>query len=271
MANPQPTDAHIRIAHTIQEQMMVSNFTEQQRRILDLILRLSWGCGKKYAVIPRQRDFQVVGVREVHIKNHIDWLINAKVIYRDNDQYSFNKDFDQWRVSRAIGYTPKKLTELVSLNLTETYGKRKFDDEELTENVSENLRKTLEIAYEKRKFSTSELATPKEILKKYIYTGDIDELKNGNDGGAGETWEKALAWLSGQVSKPNYDTWIKTAKGIVCRDGKYYLGVPNTFAADYLVNQRSLIERSILQVSGEQVEVEFVICPNGSKSVNCEV
>jgi len=117
MANPQPTDAHLRVAHKINEQLMVSHFTERQRRILDLILRLSWGCGKKTALIPYQRAFEVVGVGEGHVKTQLDWLTEAKVIFRDDNVYSFNKDFDQWRVSRATGYTHQRLTELVSLNL----------------------------------------------------------------------------------------------------------------------------------------------------------
>jgi len=117
VANPQPTDAHLRIAHQISEQLMVSHFTEQQRRILDLILRLSWGCGKKEATIPHQNNFEIVGVLEGHIKTHLDWLQEAKVIFRDGNTYSFNKNFDQWRVSRALAYTPSKLTELVRLNL----------------------------------------------------------------------------------------------------------------------------------------------------------
>ena len=42
MANPQVENGYLKIANDIQEQLMVSHFTEQQRRILDLILRLSY-------------------------------------------------------------------------------------------------------------------------------------------------------------------------------------------------------------------------------------
>jgi len=129
MANPQPTDAHIRIAHSIEEQLMVSLFSEQQRRILDLILRLSWGCGKKYAIIPKQSDFQIVGVGESHIKAHLQWLVTSRVIIREGQAYAFNKDFDQWHVSRSLVYTPEKMSDLVRINLANN------DDEELTENV----------------------------------------------------------------------------------------------------------------------------------------
>ena len=117
MANPQPTDAHLRMAHSINEAIMLRDFTKRQRKVLDLILRLSWGCGKKTAIIPRQRDFGAVGIGETHITAELSWLIESKIIATDSGEYSFNKDFDQWQVSRVKPYQPEKLTELVRLNL----------------------------------------------------------------------------------------------------------------------------------------------------------
>jgi len=173
MANPQPNDAHLRIAHTISEQLMVSHFTEQQRRILDLILRLSWGCGKKEAVIPRQSDFELVGVRQGHVKLHLDWLENAKVIFRTGTIYSFNKDFDQWRVGRSLQYSPEKLSHLIRLNLNHNTPEltesvrtlRNMEDPstpELTESVSQPLRNMEANPYVIRKRSEPVPDTPKE-------------------------------------------------------------------------------------------------------------
>lgn len=169
MANPQPTDAHLRVAHSILEEVMASDFTKRQRKILDLILRLSWGCGKKYAIIPRQRDFEAVGVREGHVRAELDWLREAKVITISGDNYSFNKDYDQWRVSRAMGFTPEKLTELVRLNLD-------HHRENLTEMVSsdDDLPKQEDGTYQSSKKELTKvvsspdtnLASPKENLKK---------------------------------------------------------------------------------------------------------
>lgn len=187
MANPQPDDAHLRIAHSINEQLMVSHFSEQQRRMLDFILRLSWGCNNKVAHIPHQRDFEIVGVLEGHVKAHLNWLVEARVIIRQDCYYQFNKDFDQWRVSRAAGYTNEKLTEIISLNLN--HNKPELTEsvsppEKLTESVSsglqQNLRKRETIAYGKRKIDESPPSpipptpsppTPplKKVLKKSIY------------------------------------------------------------------------------------------------------
>jgi len=160
---------------------MVSHFSEQQRRILDFILRLSWGCGNKVAYIPHQRDFEIVGVRESHVKAHLDWLSEARVIMRENCYYQFNKDFDQWRVSRSTGYSKQKLTKIVSLNLNHNKPK-------LTEKENENLRNSKDIVYGKRKNSTPKLASPKERLNK-ILNKDIYILPEWIDK---STWEAFL-------------------------------------------------------------------------------
>ncbi len=181
MANPQPTDAHLRVAHSINEALMTRDFTKRQRKILDLILRLSWGCGQKDAYIPHQRDFSVVGVYEVDIKSELDWLEVSKVISREGSFYWFNKDFDEWSVSRVKPYQPEKLSELLSLNLN---GNRP----ELSETLSNNLVKHEGKTKRNTKSATPELASPKERLKK-VLNKDIIIVPEWIDK---ETWDAFL-------------------------------------------------------------------------------
>lgn len=179
MANPQPTDAHLRVAHSINEAIMLRDFTKRQRKILDLILRLSWGCNKKYAHIPRQRDFCTVGVHEVDIRRELDWLCESHIIFRDGELYAFNKDFDAWQVSRVKPYQPQKLSDLLSLNLGE-------DRLELSETLRENLVKHEVSTKRNTKPATPELATPKETLNKVLNKSILPEWINK------ETWEAFL-------------------------------------------------------------------------------
>lgn len=53
MANPQPTDSHLRLAVAIQDELTIRDFTKRQYKIIILILRISWACGKKHAIIPQ--------------------------------------------------------------------------------------------------------------------------------------------------------------------------------------------------------------------------
>lgn len=124
MANPQPTDAHIRIAHSISEAIMMRDFSKRQRAILDLILRLSWGCGKKTAIIPLKKDFRIIGVAETKIKDELEWLVNANVIEwsKETNEFGFLKDFEKWSVSIVPGYDRKRFDELLHINLTSQNG-----------------------------------------------------------------------------------------------------------------------------------------------------
>ena len=116
---PQLEDGYLRIANEVWNQLMMCQFKREQRGIIDLIIRLSWGCGKKWAHIPRQKDFCLAGVYESHVKRELEWLEKANVITIDREQkmYQFNKHYDTWRVSIGRGYDEDALAQLVALNL----------------------------------------------------------------------------------------------------------------------------------------------------------
>jgi len=287
MANPQPTDAHLRIAHSIQEQIMVSDFTEQQRRVLDLILRLSWGCGKKYAIIPKQSDFQVIGVPENKIKAHLDWLVNAKVIFREGPLYEFNKNFDRWQVSRALYYNEQKMSELLHINLNENEldeKGRKLDEKGTLENQRFNSqlpKKGTEKfpirelpTSQKGNFAMPELASAKESIKEREINSNTENIDNNlifktNDDfnfnqlepkKAADIWVKCLDSLQEQISKSNYNTWIAGTSGLGLNQQRFFIGVQNQFTAKYLrENQFSLIEKTINEVTSSRYEVEFIL------------
>ena len=75
-----------------------------------------------------------------------------------------------------------------------------------------------------------------------------------------EIWETALGVLQVQVSKPNYRTWFSKTVGLSYHENQFIIGVPNTFAAEYLEkNQRSLIEKSLTGLTCPDVQVVFQV------------
>lgn len=259
---------------------MVSMFTERPLRVLYFVLRLSWGCGHHSAYIPRQKDFELCGVREGHIKQVLDWLINANVIIRDGDYYQINKDFDHWHVSRAFNFGPEKLTELVSLNLnnpdqdlrelTELVRNR---EQELTKKVSQNLPKREETTYQKGKFLTPEPASPKESIKE-IYILDKNILINTLSGeeikltelvssDARTVWDLALEEIKKNVSILNYKSWFEKTAGLAQLDNHFLIRVCDKFHAEHLRdNFYSMIERALIEVTDNHPEIYFVISRN---------
>lgn len=158
-----------RMHHDITEAIMLRDFTKRQRKILDLIFRLSWGCGKDTAYIPKQRDFTLVGIYEPDIKRELEWLITSQIIEHEDGYYRFNENFDQWQISRVKPFNPEKLSELLSLNLKTVRGNHPQSNDnncELSETLSQNLVKHEVGTSQNTKFARRELASPKETLKK---------------------------------------------------------------------------------------------------------
>lgn len=101
---------------------MTRQFTAKQRRVCDLILRLSWGCGKETAYIPHLADFEVVGLFRQDIFATLTLLQAENVIYwdREGHHFAFNKDFDQWKVSlhQTAVLKASLLADLIKTNVT---------------------------------------------------------------------------------------------------------------------------------------------------------
>ncbi|GAH94648.1 unnamed protein product, partial [marine sediment metagenome] len=110
------------------------------------ILRLSWGCGKRYAYIPFQKDFQVAGVYESDIGKEIAWLQDSGIIYHEDAFYWFNKNFDEWHISKVKTGKPKelkaRLSELLRDNLN---GRFQFDKDFAKHEVSISKTRTQEL------------------------------------------------------------------------------------------------------------------------------
>jgi chromosomal replication initiator protein len=81
-----------------------------------------------------------------------------------------------------------------------------------------------------------------------------------------EIWEAVLGELQVQVSKPNYETWLKDTKGISQTDDLFVIGTANTFAAEWLQSRLlSLIKNTLAKIIGELVEVQFTVLNRASQ------
>jgi chromosomal replication initiator protein len=71
-------------------------------------------------------------------------------------------------------------------------------------------------------------------------------------------WEIALAELQLQVTRPNYETWLKDTVGLRFDNGSFVVGAPNDFATEWLSTKlRPLIAKTLSSIIGHPVEVTF--------------
>lgn len=95
---------------------MQTDFSKRQRNILDLVLRMSYGCRKKHAIL-RPSDFELAGVGRNHIKKELKYLASANVLTVDGEVIYINKNYEQWRVSLVKSFDIDKFNEVLKRNI----------------------------------------------------------------------------------------------------------------------------------------------------------
>jgi len=71
-------------------------------------------------------------------------------------------------------------------------------------------------------------------------------------------WEVALGQLQLQVTRPNYQTWLRDSVGLALEDGTFTVCVPTDFVAEWLRDRLSdLITKTLSGIVGQQLQVAF--------------
>ncbi len=83
-----------------------------------------------------------------------------------------------------------------------------------------------------------------------------------------QLWTQTLVQIELQVSKANFNTWFKDTFIIKIEDNCVYLGVPNPFVRDWLLNKyHKMILKILRDLSGDVRGVEYQIAKNTQKRV----
>ena len=99
MANPQLKNGYIKIANSLYEEIMLRNFSKREINAILLIIRNTYGCDKKFAIIPQYtKFFGACGIYKQDIKKVLEKLESHKVIKWDKNTniFGFNKNFDEY-------------------------------------------------------------------------------------------------------------------------------------------------------------------------------
>jgi len=75
-----------------------------------------------------------------------------------------------------------------------------------------------------------------------------------------EIWQKALGELQTQVSRANYNTWLRDSHGVSYENGVFVVGTPSAFVAEWLTKRlHSLVRKTLTHVTGAETDVQFVV------------
>ncbi|OGD29942.1 hypothetical protein A3J02_03560 [Candidatus Azambacteria bacterium RIFCSPLOWO2_02_FULL_46_11] len=80
-----------------------------------------------------------------------------------------------------------------------------------------------------------------------------------------ELWQIVLSEIGIQISKANFNTWLKNTSLTQNKDGEIVISVPNAFTKEWLENKyNKLILKTLRNASNEIKEVKYVICNNAT-------
>jgi len=84
-----------------------------------------------------------------------------------------------------------------------------------------------------------------------------------------DLWNAALANIEKKISKPSFDTWLKSTKAHSLQGNLLVITAPNEFARDWLEERYSqLISGILYEITGEELSVKFIIPQNQNESEN---
>lgn len=75
-----------------------------------------------------------------------------------------------------------------------------------------------------------------------------------------ELWDETLHTIKEQLSRPSYDTWLKSTRPLALKNGVLLVEAPNEFARDWLETRYAeLIEQVLENITSSPLEVKFTI------------
>ncbi|MHC0039378.1 chromosomal replication initiator protein DnaA [Pseudoneobacillus sp. C159] len=86
-----------------------------------------------------------------------------------------------------------------------------------------------------------------------------------------DLWNAALSNIEKKISKPSFDTWLKSTKAHSLQGDLLIITAPNEFARDWLEERySSLISTILAEITGEELFVKFII-PQNQKEEDLDI
>jgi chromosomal replication initiator protein len=79
------------------------------------------------------------------------------------------------------------------------------------------------------------------------------------DNNPAELWQNVLQLLQSRVSRPSFDTWLKSTRAAQWTEDALIICAPNNFAREWLENRYTrLIEAAVLECTGQDADIRIV-------------
>ncbi len=86
---------------------------------------------------------------------------------------------------------------------------------------------------------------------------------------APQIWKTVLGELQVQMPRATFDTWVKNTSVVSYEDGVFVIGVPNTYAVEWLEHRLAgVIKRTASNIARRSVDLRFVVKPSIVMDIN---
>ncbi|MMZ51360.1 Chromosomal replication initiator protein DnaA [compost metagenome] len=87
-----------------------------------------------------------------------------------------------------------------------------------------------------------------------------------------ELWDTTLSHIQTRISKPSFETWLKSTKASSLDDSTLLITAPNEFTRDWLESRYSeLISETLYEVTGKVITIKFVIPTSNSQQSETDI
>lgn len=88
----------------------------------------------------------------------------------------------------------------------------------------------------------------------------------------GDLWSRVLSEIEKKISKPSFETWLKSTKAFSLKNDILTIIAPNEFARDWLESKySSLIMDTVLEITGAELEIKFILPQNHIEEIEMNI
>lgn len=88
----------------------------------------------------------------------------------------------------------------------------------------------------------------------------------------GDLWSRVLSEIEKKISKPSFETWLKSTKAFSLKNDTLTIIAPNEFARDWLESKYSaLIMDTVLEITGAELEIKFILPQNHIEEIEMNI
>ncbi len=152
MANPQKELGHIEIANDIVEKLYSIPLSGAEYRVLFFILRKTWGWNKKKDRISITQLVTKTTLSRKAVCESLNKLVTKRLLVKEKgfvNTLQFNKDYDQWLVTKRTLGSYQTVTTLVTKRLLKLVTERKPTINNIDTTTKDNNNITTDVVTEK--------------------------------------------------------------------------------------------------------------------------